>query len=394
MASGAFAVVLGEFVPVGALPQISTTLHVHQGVAGLLVTAPAVVGAVAAPGAAMLIRRLDRRQAIVWLTLLIAVSTVLAAIAPDFATMLVSRLLLGVSVGGVWAVSVPASARLAPAGQEHTASSVIFSAIAIGAVVAVPASTWIAATSSWRWSFVGVAVVSLLAFTAQLATVPPLPSDNALDPRHFVALVREPQITAVLLVILASVFGQFSVFTFVVPALRANTGFSAAEASLALLVFGVLTVIGNFGGAALLGRALVPVVIITFLVLAASVTLFAAAGASTIAACLALAGWGLAWGNTPVSLQVWLASRTRARAQSFEAANAAMTATTQLSIALGSFFGGVILDHAGLAGSTWTGAIALVIAFVVVVFAIATGRQRAARPETATTTIATATAAD
>ncbi|WP_406490351.1 hypothetical protein OHB06_52135 [Streptomyces sp. NBC_01604] len=65
--------VVSDFVPVGALSQISDGMGVTEGTAGLLVTLPAL----AAPAATVLMRRLDRRLAIIGLTALIAVSCVL-----------------------------------------------------------------------------------------------------------------------------------------------------------------------------------------------------------------------------------------------------------------------------------------------------------------------------
>ena len=163
IALGAFSVVVSEFMPVGALPQISDGMGISEGTAGMMVTLPALSGAVAAPAATVLMRRLDRRLAIIGLTVLIAVSCVLSAAATGFTMMLVSRLILGISIGGVWATSVSAAARLVPARIVHTASSVVFGAIAVGSVVSVPSSSLIATHASWRITFVAAATVAVLA---------------------------------------------------------------------------------------------------------------------------------------------------------------------------------------------------------------------------------------
>ncbi|MGH8964135.1 MAG: MFS transporter, partial [Actinomycetes bacterium] len=56
VATGTFTVVTTELLPVGLLTPISTALHVPPGTAGLAVTAPGLVAAVAAPTVAVVTR--------------------------------------------------------------------------------------------------------------------------------------------------------------------------------------------------------------------------------------------------------------------------------------------------------------------------------------------------
>jgi len=46
---GAFALVTTEFLPVGLLPQIAADIGVSEGQAGLMVTTPGILAAIAAP---------------------------------------------------------------------------------------------------------------------------------------------------------------------------------------------------------------------------------------------------------------------------------------------------------------------------------------------------------
>jgi predicted MFS family arabinose efflux permease len=49
VAIGAFALVTSEFLPVGLLPQIAHDLRITEGQAGLMVTLPGFLAAIAAP---------------------------------------------------------------------------------------------------------------------------------------------------------------------------------------------------------------------------------------------------------------------------------------------------------------------------------------------------------
>ena len=129
IALGAFALVVTEFLPVGLLPGISRDLGIAEGTAGLAVTATAILGFLAAPITALSIGRADRRVVLLGLTALLVVSSVLSWQASNFATLLVARVILGVGVGGFWAISITAAAKLVPADRVHKASSLVFGGI-------------------------------------------------------------------------------------------------------------------------------------------------------------------------------------------------------------------------------------------------------------------------
>ncbi len=376
IALGAFSVVVSEFVPVGALPQISEGLGVSEGTAGLLVTLPALSGAVAAPAATVLMRRLDRRLAIIGLTALIAVSCVLSAAATNFTMMLISRLILGISIGGVWATSVSAAARLVPARTVHTASSVVFGAIAVGSVVSVPSSSLIAAHTSWRTTFVAAAAVAVVAALVQALALPKIPTADRVTMGHFRPLLRSVPANVILAVVFLVVFAQFSAYTFVVPYLHEVTGLTTGLASGLLLGYGALTIVGNFGGGALLGRSIRGTVIATLVLGVGGLLALSAGGKVTALVCVGLALWGLAWGNAPVALQHWLYTYGQNKF-STEAVNATFTAVVQVAVASGSLLSGVAVDTVGVRSSAALGTVASAIACVLALGFMALSARRA-----------------
>ena len=99
LAVGAFATVTTEFLPIGVLPLVAASLGVTEGTAGLMVTMPGIVAAIAGPALIVASGRLDRRAVLLVLSALLVASNLLAAIAPDLTTMLVARLMLGLCVG-------------------------------------------------------------------------------------------------------------------------------------------------------------------------------------------------------------------------------------------------------------------------------------------------------
>jgi predicted MFS family arabinose efflux permease len=126
VALGTFTLVTNEFLPVALLTGIRTSLRVSQEAAATMVTVPAVVAAIASPALAVAAGRLDRRLVLLLMAGLFTVSDAVSAAAPNFATMLLGRFLLGGGIGGFWAIGASIGGRLVPAPRAAWAASVIF----------------------------------------------------------------------------------------------------------------------------------------------------------------------------------------------------------------------------------------------------------------------------
>ena len=91
----------------------------------------------------------------------------------------------------------------------------------------------------------------------------------------------------------------------------------------------------------------------TMLFIALPVALLPALRVHRMAAIGALAVWGVSCGAMPVALQMWMAQATP---QMREGGMALFVANFQISIALGSFIGGLIVDRFGLFEAMYAGA--------------------------------------
>ncbi|MDG0024571.1 MFS transporter [Trinickia sp. Y13] len=129
---GTFALVTSELMPIGLLPKIAAGVSAAEGNVGLTVTIPGLGAAFAAPALLLASRRLDRRW-LLWLTsaLLIA-SDLIVASAATLSTLLAGRVLLGISIGGFWAIGAAVTRRLVPPESIGRATALVFSGVSIG----------------------------------------------------------------------------------------------------------------------------------------------------------------------------------------------------------------------------------------------------------------------
>nr|WP_245869457.1 MFS transporter [Actinomadura meyerae] len=97
---------------------------------------------------------------------LLASANFLAAAAPGYWAMLVSRVLVGVVIGGFWSVGAGLADRLVPAGSTRQATAVISSAVPLGSVLGVPLGTPVGDLAGWRASFAVMGVLSTAVLAA------------------------------------------------------------------------------------------------------------------------------------------------------------------------------------------------------------------------------------
>jgi len=363
IALGALSLVVTEFLPVGLLSGISRDLGVAEGTAGLAVTATAVLGFIAAPVTAIAIGKADRKLVLLGLTVLLIISSVLSWTAGSFATLLIARIILGIGVGGFWAISITAAAKLVAPEKVHAASSLVFAGISIGSVIAVPAGSYIGAHADWRDGFLGASILAAVCFILQLVFLPTLKMKEGVSVSDFFGLLKDPKIRAIFLTVIFIVAGQYAGYTFVTPYLEQVTHLDAAIVSGLLFAYGVSTVVGNFAGGAFAGRNLHSTVVATVWIFVLSLAAMAVFATSPIFAGAALLIWALSWGMAPVGTQLWLYNATL---HAPEAAQAMNTSVFQLSIGLGSLAGGIVVNNVGLRGSMWLGVLILALAVVMV----------------------------
>jgi predicted MFS family arabinose efflux permease len=364
VALGSFVLVLSEFLPIGLLPAIASDLDVPIGTAGLMVVATGLVGAVAAPVVTVATSRIDRRVVLVSLTVLLVVADGLAAIAPDFAVLLLARMLLGVGIGGFWAIGAGIAGRLVAASATIRATSLITAGVSVATVVSLPLGAFVSSLASWRLAFVIGGALGLVALVLQLVMLPSIPSLQRVRFGTLGALLRVPRARVGLIAAAFLFEAQFAAYTYVAPYLQDLVGVGPDTVTLALLVFGVAGIAGNFVAGATLSRSVIGTIGSAKIVLAAAVVLLPLLVHSTVGVFVLLLVWGFVWGALPLGMQTWMSTASPGGS---ETGLALFVTTIQLAIAAGSVLGGVAVTSFGIAADFWlAGGIAVIGAVVLV----------------------------
>ncbi|KJY31428.1 transporter, partial [Streptomyces sp. NRRL S-444] len=366
-----FCLITSELLPVGLLTPVGDALGVSDGTAGLMVTVPGLVAGLCAPLVTVGAGRLDRRLVLCVLIALTAAANLAAAVAPGFAVLLAARLLVGVGVGGFWALAGGLAVRLVPQRHVGRATALVFGGVPTASVLGVPAGTLLGELGGWRAAFGAVGVLGLLALAALLLLLPPLPPTRDVTFRELPALLRGNRgVRAGVIVTFLVVTGQFAAYTFVRPVLQDVSGIDTAYVSTLLLGYGAAGVGGNFlAGARDAYRAVLVISSALTVVLGLIATLPGAAAGTAL-----LLAWGLAYGGVSVSLQSWM---IKAAPGAAEAATSLMVAMFNLAIAAGALAGGFAVDGIGAAAAPLSGAALMLVAAVTVSLTVMVRMPRA-----------------
>ena len=345
LAFGTFTMVTSEFLPIGLLPMIARGLHASDGAAGLMVTIPGLVAAVAAPALVVASGTLDRRTLLWLLTALLVISNLVVASAPSLPVLLLGRLLLGICVGGFWGFGAALAGRLVAPDSGGRAVTIVFAGISIGTVLGMPAGTLLGHAMGWRAAFVVAAGLGAVVLATQILVLPRLPATVPSKLQDLVRVFSIGQARLGLMCVVLVIVGHFMAYTYISVFLEQRAGASPAIVSLVLLAYGTTGFFGNLVAGALVQRNVRTVLAAFALLLGGALIMLSFVGSAQILAMAVVIAWGFAFGGIPICLQTWM---FRAAPELVLSTTAVFVSVFQLALAGGALLGGGVVDHYGL----------------------------------------------
>jgi DHA1 family inner membrane transport protein len=263
LATGAFGIGVTEFAPMGLLPVIAKDLHVSIPAAGLLISAYALGVMLGAPLMTLTTGRVPRRTLLIGLAAIFTMGNLLSAVSGSYGMLLVARVITSLNHGAFFGVGSIVAASLVPADRRAGAVAAMFMGLTIANVVGVPLATWAGAQLGWRASFWGIAGLGVVTMAALRLTLPPLPASAGGNMMAEIrVLTRGPVVSALALTLLGS-SAMFTVFTYVAPILREETGASLGFVTAMLVTYGVGLTVGNWLGGRFADRSVDRTLIVT-----------------------------------------------------------------------------------------------------------------------------------
>ena len=390
-----FLSVTTEMLPTGLLPEMSADLHVSESLIGITVSVFAFTVVVSTAPLTALTRRIPRHALVVTVLLVLAVSTVATASAPTYILLVAARIVGGLAHGVFWSVVGAYAAYLVPRHQVGRAVSITLGGGSLAFVLGVPLGTALGHAIGWRASFfvlgilliigagfvyrflprvdhlVGAAVVGTV--TGGITVLDDEFRQSSVPRRDHsaMAVVFVCVITAIIMI------GEYCFYTYVAPYLTRAVGLDASALSPALFAFGIAGAISLVIVASALGRRPRLGLMISLVVLLASVLLLGFVPRVLPVSLPAFFLWGLAIGILPPLLQTRMLHAAPARIR--DTASAFYTTAFNVGIGGGALLGAVLLGTLGLGSLPFVFAGILLLSIVLVLISDALLRQRPPR---------------
>ncbi|WP_298270074.1 MFS transporter [uncultured Bradyrhizobium sp.] len=363
MMLGVTALLTAEFLPSGLLTPMARDLGVSPGLAGQAVTTTSLAGLVGALFTPTLTRSFNRKPVLLSFAILLAISNLLVALAPNITFLLTARIVLGLALGGFWAMAAATTIRLVPTALVPRALSIVMSGVPAAMIIAVPLGSYLGEVMSWRAVFLLATAFAGIVFVVQALVLPRLAPRGAAGFGTLIEILQRPGIGAGILAATLVFTGHFGYFGYIRPFLENVTGLSAAGVAATLLAFGVANYLGSFVSGFLAERKLKLTMIAMPFLIGLVGLLLAAYGKDVVPALVLVALWGFAFSGVPVATTTWI---TRMVPDETESGTGMTVASIFLGITTGAAGGGLVLDVMGAPAVFVAGAIPLLLAVLLI----------------------------
>lgn len=368
--ASSFMLGMSEFIVVGILPGIAADLKISEVTVGNLVSLFAFVYAPVTPLGSALSARFPRFATHLTLIGIFLAGNILCAFAPNYAVLVVARIMIALVSGTLVAVAMTYAPDVTTDRFRTKFIAWVFSGFSIASVVGVPVGTWVANTFGWRWAF---HMINVLTIVLIIGMVMVLPRNSHIVKIGFLPQFRlffDRRIQLGVLDVVCGAAASYVFYTYLTPIMRDEVHVPEQYLSVGLVIFGAACLWSNLYGGKLAdrGRGVEPLTHIRPIYCAHAVLMASLVVAHWVpvygALLLVVLGMFMYLQNS-ASQVLYMDVASQSHPGSLNLAASLNSMSFNIGIALGSAVGGLINGHFGLMWLGPVGALFLVCAIVI-----------------------------
>ena len=371
--ASSFMLGMSEFIVVGILPDIAADLKISEVTVGNLVSLFAFVYAPVTPLGSALSARFPRFATHLTLIGIFLADNILCAFAPNYAVLVVARIMIALVSGTLVAVAMTYVPDVTTDRFRTKFIAWVFSGFSIASVVGVPVGTWVANTFGWRWAF---HMINVLTIVLIIGMVMVLPRNSHIVKIGFLPQFRlffDRRIQLGVLDVVCGAAASYVFYTYLTPIMRDEVHVPEQYLSVGLVIFGAACLWSNLYGGKLAdrGRGVEPLTHIRPIYCAHAVLMASLVVAHWVpvygALLLVVLGMFMYLQNS-ASQVLYMDVASQSHPGSLNLAASLNSMSFNIGIAIGSAVGGLINGHFGLMWLGPVGALFLVCAIAITTF--------------------------
>lgn len=371
--ASSFMLGMSEFIVVGILPGIAADLKISEVTVGNLVSLFAFVYAPVTPLGSALSARFPRFATHLTLIGIFLAGNILCAFAPNYAVLVVARIMIALVSGTLVAVAMTYAPDVTTDRFRTKFIAWVFSGFSIASVVGVPVGAWVANTFGWRWAFHMINVLTIMLIVGMVVA---LPRNSHIVKIGFLPQFRlffDRRIQLGVLDVVCGAAASYVFYTYLTPIMRDEVHVPEQYLSVGLVIFGAACLWSNLYGGKLAdrGRGVEPLTHIRPIYCAHAVLMASLVVAHWVpvygALLLVVLGMFMYLQNS-ASQVLYMDVASQSHPGSLNLAASLNSMSFNIGIALGSAVGGLINGHFGLMWLGPVGALFLVCAIAITTF--------------------------
>ncbi|WP_425435116.1 MFS transporter [Oceanobacillus timonensis] len=340
---GTFAIGMTEYAVTGLLTQFAADLDVAVSTTGLLLSVYAISVAICGPVLRILTVKFSPKPLLIALMSIFIISNIIAATAPNFEVLLLSRLLSATMHAPFFGLCMSIAVDISKPHKRTSAIAAVQGGLTIAIMLGVPFGSYIGGVLDWRLVFWFIALMGLINLIGLIIITPNVKQKEVPKLKNELTVLKNKNVWMLIAVIVFGFSGVFTAYTFTEPMLQEIAGFNVTSITIALFLFGTGAVIGNFVSGSIQPEVLTERLILAMAILGSVLIAFTFLLASPIFAYIACFLFGAGtFGTTPILNAKIILAATEAPALSGTIA----ASVFNLSNSIGATLGSLLLTNA------------------------------------------------
>ncbi|XRD25418.1 MFS transporter [Lysinibacillus fusiformis] len=234
-----------EYIIAGILDKIAETNDMSIASAGQLITAFSISFGLLTPLVIVLTRKMDRKKLLMIALIIFSLSNFLVATFGDYVVMFSARITSGISAGLIEVTLLTIATSIADSEKKGSAIATIITGFSMSLIIGVPLGRFLASIMDWRFIFIALSVLGILSLLLIYKLIPSMQVEEEKSLKEQLKILKNNRITFILIVTFLWMFSYSIVFSYISPYLLQVVKVSSNTVSIALLIYGLSSLVGS-----------------------------------------------------------------------------------------------------------------------------------------------------